>query len=481
MSKSLLFIIYTCYERLNRAEMLYDIIKDKLTYCKVYICFGNPMHNIDTIIQDKYIVLQVGDKYGDLCNKTILLLSTVEKLFPEYKGIFKCDEDIVPNIDSINNYSKEFLENNIDYSGHGGNTGPPIYTGIKGSQFYQFRPPNLLYCAGSLYYLNMKSIKLFNEIRKDYFIFPEDLTVAYYLNKCNIVPTLNNLHTNNYEDYKLNSYQNIDYRIKDLYVILQCRLGNNLFQIASGYGIAKKYKMNLYFTWNESIKGTQDYFSENYRETIFKNKNLLFLNKELIKLDNKNIYSEINNDNNFMVHNPNIIKDLDADGIATKDTIINGYLQNEKYFKDYKQDIIDLFKNDEISNLLLLLYPNINKSCFIHIRRGDNNKYFKSAIEYMLNINNNMHFYILSDNIEYCKTYNILDNINKTFIEDMDVLPTLYLMGLTKYGIVHNSTFSWWGAYLNQTPDKIMILPKIWFNNNKPCDIYFEGSIVLDC
>ena len=36
------------------------------------------------------------------------------------------------------------------------------------------------------------------------------------------------------------------------------------------------------------------------------------------------------------------------------------------------------------------------------------------------------------------------------------------------------------GGYMNQTPDKIIIMPRQWFNNNKPCDVHFEGSIVLD-
>ena len=488
MSKELLFIIYTCYERLDKAEILYDLLNNNLTLCKILICFGNPKFET-SIIQDKYLVLTVGDKYGDLCNKTLLLFKTIENLLPDYKGVLKCDEDIVPNIMSINNYCKEFLENKTDYAGQMVNTGKPVYTGIKGSNFHTYRPEELLMCSGCFYYISMKALKLFNDIRKDYFIFSEDIMVAYYLNKCNILPISTNL-TTSYEDFKLNSYENNDRKIKNLYVMLHCRLGNNLFQIASGYGIAKKYKMNLLLTWDESLKGSKDYFSDVYRDTIFKNKNLLFLNKTLINFNEIKVYSEINNENNFMVHNPNIITDLNILDNAANDMIINGYLQNEKYFKDYKQDIMEMFKNDDISNLLSSLYPDIKDKCFIHIRRGDivdiplykinDDKYFKSAIDHMLNINNKMQFIILSDDIMYCKSYHILDNINKTFIEDMDVLPTLYLMGLTKYGIVHNSTLSWWGGYMNQTPDKVIIMPRKWINSDKPCDIYFEGSIVLD-
>ena len=491
MNKDLLFIIYSCHYKLELAEKLYDVLKDKLDYCKVYICVGNPESETG-LLNDKYIVLKIGDQYGDQSNKTICLLNSIPQLFKDYKGVFKCNDDIIPNISSINNYSKEFLENNIEYAG---NTilysKEHIYclTFLKPSNnnpIYTYMPPNIKYCARPLYYINLNTIKKFNEIKKDYMIFYEDVLIGYYLNKCNIIPKELTLYYDEIENFKLASYQNIDNKTKNLYIMLSGRLGNNLFQIASGYGIAMKYKMNLFlmFDENESYNISKNYV---YRDTIFKNKNLLFINKNLINATN--IYSEVNEENNHMVYNPNIIKH--NNGIAIEDTIINGYLQNEKYFKDYKQDIINLFKNNHISKLLLEQFINIKDCCFIHIRRGDfvtnkpywidNDKYYKSAIEYMLHINNNMQFIILSDDIEYCKTYKILNNLNIIFVENLDVQPSLYLMTLTKYGIMSNSTFAWWGGYMNQTPDKIIIMPKIWWNNNlKPCDIYFEGAIILE-
>ena len=500
MSKELLFIIYSCQQRLELAEKIYDTIKDKLDYCKVYICIGNP--DSDTgILHDKYIILKVGDQYGDLNNKTLCLLNSIPQLFKDCKGIFKCDDDIIPNIKHINSHSKDFLENNTEYAGKCAiyGTGPthsytPLFykvnNNINKDLIYTYHPANIFYCPGPLYYLNMNAIKVFNNIRKDYMIFQEDLMVGYYLNKSNIYPKNCNLYYDELENYKLGSYQNIDKRTKNLYIMLNGRLGNNLFQIASGYGIAMKYKMNLFLTFdeNESYNISKAYV---YRDSIFKNKNLLFLNKNLINFNNINIYSEMNDENNHMVCNNNIIKDLDSNGIAIKDTVINGYLQNEKYFKDYKQDIIEMFKNEDINKLLLEHYPNIKECCFIHIRRGDYvdnkpllidcDKYYRNAINHMLSINNMMQFIILSDDIMYCKTYHILDNINKIYIENIDALSSLYLMGLTKYGITSNSTFSWWGGYLNQTPDKVIIMPRIWWNNNnKPCDIYFEGALVFD-
>ena len=154
---------------------------------------------------------------------------------------------------------------------------------------------------------------------------------------------------------------------------------------------------------------------------------------------------------------------------------IDGYLQTEKYFKEYRQEILDLFKP---YNLRLDSY-------FIHVRRGDFLKadlhkmdldnYYQRAIAYIEAVSPNSHYYIVSDDIPYCK--HLFETLNKTFIEG--TMDAFSIMASCKGGICSNSTFSWWGSYLIDR-EKIVILPKQWVNNgHENADVYYEGTIIL--
>jgi hypothetical protein len=101
------------------------------------------------------------------------------------------------------------------------------------------------------------------------------------------------------------------------------------------------------------------------------------------------------------------------------------------------------------------------------------------AIKHILSITPEAHFYIVSDDIEYCKTFAGFKKINKTFI-DLPALETLYLMSLCeKGGICGNSTFSWWGSYLNKSSQKVVTFPGKWLKNTWKNDIYYNDSVVI--
>ena len=154
---------------------------------------------------------------------------------------------------------------------------------------------------------------------------------------------------------------------------------------------------------------------------------------------------------------------------TSKNVSLNGYFQSDKYFSN-KNDIIRLF---EIYNVEL---PPIKYSDYIaiHVRRGDylkvshvhnnlcNTKYYENAI----NLTNHNKFIVFSDDITFCKSY-FAKFIDKTFIytENTTELQDLYAMTLCKGNIIANSSFSWWGAYLNKN-GIINIMPREWFTND---------------
>ena len=103
MHSKFFFFIYSCKKYLKKANLLYDLLSNRINDCKIYIIYGNPALSNYEIIDDKYLVLNTGDNYEDLTNKTLCLLKTALLMNPEIRGFFKCDDDIIPNLTYINN------------------------------------------------------------------------------------------------------------------------------------------------------------------------------------------------------------------------------------------------------------------------------------------------------------------------------------------------------------------------------------------
>ena len=98
----------------------------------------------------------------------------------------------------------------------------------------------------------------------------------------------------------------------------------------------------------------------------------------------------------------------------------------------------------------------------------------------MPNFNNCENFIIFSDDIKWCKNNFIGDKF--TFIEGEKDYIDLWLMSLCNHNIIANSSFSWWGAWLNQNPNKKVIAPINWFGPEKklnPKDIYCKNWIKI--
>ena len=175
---------------------------------------------------------------------------------------------------------------------------------------------------------------------------------------------------------------------------------------------------------------------------------------------------------------------------------ISGYFQSEKYFKHNKDKIVSLFSpNKTIVKYLKNKYASIIKdpnTVAIHIRTYskedpchnefplNGRDYIEKAIK---RFPDDSHFIVFSDNIPWCRE--ALQGIprNIRFIEGEAYYHDFYLMSMCKHNIISNSTFSWWAAYLNMNPNKVVIAPKNWFTPWKGFDtkdLYPLEWIVID-
>lgn len=257
-------------------------------------------------------------------------------------------------------------------------------------------------------------------------------------------------------------------------VNLKGGLGNYLFQIACAFDYSLKHNKHLIL--DEKLAHTGHNKISTYKDNIFAKlrfEDFEIHNYKYLYCEKDFSYSEI----------PQIEENL----------VLDGYFQSEKYFEYSKSQIKNLFEcNKNLEDQLINKFPFISeeKTCSIHVRRGDylnlpnyhptqSVDYYKKAIEYF---NPETLFLIFSDDIEWCK--NEFSQINRKmyFIERNFDYEDLYLMSFCKNNIICNSTFSWWGAWLNNNENKKVIAPKKWFGPDLPCntnDLYCKSWIVI--
>ncbi len=94
--------------------------------------------------------------------------------------------------------------------------------------------------------------------------------------------------------------------------------------------------------------------------------------------------------------------------------------------------------------------------------------YYQQAIDIMKSKIVNPKFFIFSNDIEWCHSHlKLADAVYITGNKGENSYRDMQLMSMCKHNIIANSSFSWWGAWLNNNPDKIVIAPAKWFNDPK--------------
>ena len=174
-----------------------------------------------------------------------------------------------------------------------------------------------------------------------------------------------------------------------------------------------------------------------------------------------------------------------------------GYWQCDKYFedKDVIREIREAFEKKpqelmtDASSWSTLQQIECCESVSLHVRRTDyvdeehihihnicTEKYYKDAIDKIRKRYPSAVFFIFTDDKEWCRDHFKGPNFIVVELEEGEGtdIAEMTLMSRCKHHIIANSSFSWWAAWLNDSPEKIVIAPQKWINNRDMDDIYTE-------
>lgn len=241
-------------------------------------------------------------------------------------------------------------------------------------------------------------------------------------------------------------------------VQLQGGLGNQLFQLAFLAYMSKKTGRQSFISSLQSpitVHSNQQYFN-----SIFRNW--------------KSLYKAI--PSIFVREHPHFIEE--DWNIPSENIMFHGYFQKYKYTDPIRDEFISKLTFDEN---ILNKYPDISNKIVIHIRGGDYKgnvfheqpltNYYKRCMD----LCKGEEFVIFTNDIPYSRGF--LPDYK--IIEESEI-DSLYLMSKAKGIICANSSFSWWGAYIN--PNRPIFMPSRWFNDSRinAHGYYFKGVTTIE-
>jgi hypothetical protein len=238
-------------------------------------------------------------------------------------------------------------------------------------------------------------------------------------------------------------------------------IGNVMFKLAAAISLALDNDIDYIFS-NEFIRPADMVATNGYNDYRVYYNNIL-----------RNIQFINNLPKNYKIFNQSGFHFEPIPYSSGDNLLLTGYYQSEKYFKNNKQYIFDLFKpTDEIKQLIVSNYLDTTNLVSIHVRRGDylqypnhhpqqTIEYYKTAAEI---IGLDREYIIFSDDLNGCiDMFDFLPN-KQFFTTNINWLD-LYMMSSCSDNIICNSSFSWWAAYLNDSATKQIIAPKRWFGS----------------
>ena len=256
--------------------------------------------------------------------------------------------------------------------------------------------------------------------------------------------------------------------------------GNQLFQIFAAMAYSIQHNIPVIYPYNNDLGHRHSYWDTFFQDIL-----------EYTTIYNKITENDLNQ----------LTKYQDPDFTFTPIPVFNqsvhllGFYQSYKYFQEFQSSIYERIhlkeKKEAVKNKYPELFPeSVKQTVAIHFRLGDykakryyhpimNYEYFENALEHIVNKSNNIYRVIYvceaEDNSYVTSKIELLQKKYPEieYIKVPDSIPDyeqVLILSLADHNIIPNSTFSWWGAYLNENPEKVVCYPSVWFGE------YFEHT-----
>jgi len=495
------------------------MVANYLPQCQVYITYGNPSReefkssadNIQKnyILEDHYLILNTPDDYYNLNNKTIALLLAITNCFPNISGLFKCDDDIIPNIEHLTELITSSRLIDIDYCGNKVNMEREFIYNFNDNPDYPTIFPVVRYCGGPLYYLGSRALDTFKGNNTIKLFYAEDIMVGYHLNHVGIEPSndVESLYSNfasNLDKVSFHNYKHepkyldmIKIPVPDLHLLLEnsitrdtqheqhaqhaqliqkliplgilCPqinggLGNQLFKLGASISLAREYNRELVISKVHFIPNNH----QSADKTIKTLEKLFCKPICPLRVITSNIpgghyvYKAGSTESFQYIDLSSRIPDDILKGHSN--LMLDGYFINPRYLPADYPSLISIIPTRSIQDITTN-YGVLDQTYFIHIRLGDYvnhelyriplESYYIDCITRIKNFNPNAHFLICTN--EYSNNLvKYIEQISKITgytiqSQNDDELDTLYVMSQCRGGICANSTLSWLGSYFQQS------------------------------
>lgn len=239
---------------------------------------------------------------------------------------------------------------------------------------------------------------------------------------------------------------------------LMGQLGNQLYETAAP----------LAYSWDYGVKAIFPGMNTDWERLAYNRDHIFF------RLDSKPVHKEFAHTFRETIWHS-------SERIPYKENqLLVGYFQSWKHFHHHRERLLEIYApSEENLNYLHHKYADIlahPQTVSIHVRTLDKGQHDRKdfpflGMEYYRNavklFPKDALFVVFSDRINWCKQHfqDICKNV--VFIEGNDHIHDLFLMSMMKHNIICNSTFSWWGAYLNTNPDRVVVAPDQWMHPDR--------------